>query len=239
MPASPRDARRLTRTQTYLRPIVYGGNDGIVTTFAVVAGFAGAGSGQIATVGALAVLVFGLANLLADGVSMGLGEFLSSRSEREVWRSQHRHQMNALAADPRGETAQIESLLRDHGFRVEEAQAMAAIIALNPQFAADFVLSHELALNNPDGENPAKKGLATFLAFLSFGFVPILPYLLNDATPRTFLLSVAATAVALSALGLLRWFATREALRRAFGETLLVGGVCALVAYAVGMAVGG
>jgi VIT1/CCC1 family predicted Fe2+/Mn2+ transporter len=239
MPASLRDTYRLSRTQTYLRPIVYGGNDGIVTTFAVVAGFAGAGSGQIATVGALAVLLFGLANLLADGVSMGLGEYLSTRSEREIWRGQHRRQMRAFKESPRTETAQIEELLRGRGFKPEEAQAMAAIMALNPRFASDFVLMQELGLNDPEGDSPAAKGLATFTSFVIFGFVPILPYVLFEATSRTFLFSVAATACALAALGLLRWLATREPPGRAFGETMLVGGVCAVVAYAVGMAVGG
>ena len=72
----------------YLKEIVYGGNDGIVTTFAVVAGFAGANSAGNLQIGYLAVLLFGLANLFADATSMGLGNFLSSRSEQDRFRQE-------------------------------------------------------------------------------------------------------------------------------------------------------
>lgn len=229
----------LTRTQTYLRPIVFGGNDGIVTTFAVVAGFAGAGSGQVATIGALAVLIFGLANLMADGVSMGLGEFLSSRSEREVWRNQYRKRLRTLEEDPDGERMRLFGILRDQGFKTEEARAMTELIALNPKFATEFLLTQESGLANPDDANPAAQGTATFVAFITFGIIPILPYLFAEATRQTFWISVLATGLALTALATLRWKATSEPPRRAFGETLSVGGICAVVAYNVGALVGG
>jgi vacuolar iron transporter family protein len=74
---------------TYLKEIVYGGNDGIVTTFAVVAGFAGAQSDtNVATYSFLTVLLFGIANLFADGASMGLGNFLSLRSEQDLYKKE-------------------------------------------------------------------------------------------------------------------------------------------------------
>ena len=77
-----KEVHNLGQVQEFLKQIVYGGNDGIVTTFAIVAGFAGAQSEGTAQIGAIAVLLFGLANLFADAVSMGLGEFLSTRSKR-------------------------------------------------------------------------------------------------------------------------------------------------------------
>jgi vacuolar iron transporter family protein len=239
MPASPLPETRLSKMQTYLRPVIFGGNDGIVTTFAVVAGFAGAGSGQIGTLGALAVLVFGLANLLADGVSMGLGEFLSSRSEQEVWRDQHKRRARLIEDNPRSEVPRLFGLLRADGFKPEEAQAMAEIMALNPRFAAEFLLARDHGLNQASGESPRAKGFATFVSFLIFGAVPIVPYALAEASTTTFVMSVGATFAALAALGVLRWHTTRESPRRAIGETLLVGGVCALVAFVVGMLVGG
>ncbi len=82
-------------------------------------------------------------------------------------------------------------------------------------------------------------GLFTFLAFVAFGVVPLVPYLLFDATTQTTAWSVAATLVALILLGLLRWSATGERLLRTLGETVLVGTVCALVAFVVGALVGG
>jgi VIT1/CCC1 family predicted Fe2+/Mn2+ transporter len=77
----------------------------------------------------------------------------------------------------------------------------------------------------------------TFLSFVAFGVIPLIPYLLMEPTARdTFLVSVGATAGALVLLGLVRWRVTQESLMRCVGETVLVGGVCAAVAYAVGLA---
>jgi len=78
---------KISKLQEFLKQIIYGGNDGIVTTFAIVAGFAGAGAEGAAQIGGIAVLLFGVANLLADATAMGLGEFLSARSEQDVYRA--------------------------------------------------------------------------------------------------------------------------------------------------------
>ncbi len=75
---------KIGKVQEFLRQIVFGGNDGIVTTFAVVAGFTGAKSGSLAEFSIMTVLLFGLANLFADGSAMGLGNFLSIRAQKEV-----------------------------------------------------------------------------------------------------------------------------------------------------------
>ncbi len=83
------DEHKKTTLSEYLREIVYGGNDGIVTTFAVVAGFTGASAGEhIIDISVLAVLLFGMANLFADGVSMGLGNFLAIRSQKDIYKTQ-------------------------------------------------------------------------------------------------------------------------------------------------------
>jgi VIT1/CCC1 family predicted Fe2+/Mn2+ transporter len=94
-------------------------------------------------------------------------------------------------------------------------------------------------LRDPDGESPARNGSFTFAAFITFGAVPLIPYLLLDATPATTRLSILATGVALVLLGLLRWHASGERLWRSVGETVLVGTVCAVVAFGVGWIVGG
>jgi VIT1/CCC1 family predicted Fe2+/Mn2+ transporter len=79
----------------------------------------------------------------------------------------------------------------------------------------------------------------TFLSFVIFGAVPLSPYFLLEPTQTTFLLSAGMTLLALVALGLLRWIATRDRLGRSVAETVAVGTVCALVAYGVGWMVGG
>ncbi|MBP7001187.1 MAG: VIT1/CCC1 transporter family protein [Amaricoccus sp.] len=225
------------RLQEFLKQIVYGGNDGIVTTFSVVAGFAGAGAGEgAAAVGGMAVLLFGLANLLADGTAMGLGEFLSSRSERDVYVSARAKELAEIAANPEFEHAEVVELLARRGLTPGDARTMADVMARNPDFMADFMMQHELELPDPTGDGPAARGLATFVSFLAFGSMPLWPYFLLPPEPATFRLSLGMTFAALAALGLLRWRVTAQGLARSVGETVLVGGVCAVVAYLVGLA---
>lgn len=229
-----RDEHKIGRVQEFLKQIVYGGNDGIVTTFAVVAGFAGFGAEGAATVGGIAVLLFGLANLFADATAMGLGEFLSSRSEQDVYRATREKEMHEIRSHPEFETAEVVELLGGHGMPEADARAMAAVMARNPEFMADFMMQYEIGLADPSGDAPAARGVMTFLAFVSFGAMPLVPYFLMEPVPATFRVSVLFTFVALVALGLLRWRVTNETLWRCVGETVLVGGICAAVAYAVG-----
>lgn len=237
--AHRRDAHSLGRTQEFLKQIVYGGNDGIVTTFAIVAGFAGAQADGVAQIGGLAVLVFGLANLFADAVSMGLGEFLSLRSQHDLYRRRHAAEMTEIAENPQQEQMELFEILRQRGLPAGEADTAASILARHPKVMADLMMTYEFGMQDPDEESPVLNGLFTFGAFVVFGAVPLVPYFLFDPTPATFHLSILTTLGALVALGLLRWSATGERLLRTVGETVLVGSVCAVVAFGVGLLVGG
>ena len=237
--AHRREAHALGRTQEYLKQIVYGGNDGIVTTFAIVAGFAGAAADGVAQIGGIAVLVFGLANLFADAVSMGLGEFLSLRSQHDLYRQRRKSELNEIISNPQQEQMELFEILRQRGLPAGEADTTAAILARHPEIMADLMMTYEFGMQDPDEESPALNGLFTFGAFVIFGAVPLVPYFLYAPTGDTFRLSIAATFAALVSLGLLRWSATGERMVRTVGETVLVGTVCALVAYSVGWMVGG
>ncbi|TCP60559.1 VIT1/CCC1 family predicted Fe2+/Mn2+ transporter [Rhodovulum bhavnagarense] len=233
----PKRPRMLGRTQEFLKQIVYGGNDGIVTTFAIVAGFSGARAEGVAGIGALAVLVFGLANLFADGVSMGLGEFLSGRAQRDLYRTEHDRLMTRIRREPPDARARLAGHLRARGLSSTDAAATSAIMARNPEMMAEMLMRYETGLAHPDEDSPAINGLATFIAFVLFGSVPLIPYFLLPPEATALVLSLVATLAALIALGLLRWNATGLRLARSVGETVLVGSLCALVAYGVGVAV--
>ncbi|MBV7379478.1 VIT1/CCC1 transporter family protein [Maritimibacter dapengensis] len=222
--------------RTFLRQITYGGNDGIVTTFAIVAGFAGADAQGVAGIGTVAVLVFGMANLVADGVSMGLGEYLSSRSTAALYRARSRA---ARTRDREALTADLAETFIVEGVAPEAAHRAADALADTPQVATDIVLRHRYATEAPEGAAPVLRGGVTFAAFIVFGLIPILPYFFAPDAPRTFAVSVAMTLVALALLGTLRWRATSETAIRAIGETLILGTLCAALAFAAGNIVAG
>lgn len=232
-----RTEHRVGRLSASLREIVYGGNDGIVTTFAVVAGFAGAAHGDSPVqLGALAVLIFGFANLFADATAMGLGSFLSSRAERDVYAAQRAKEIGEIGRSPAFERREIVELFEEKGVARDDAEALATTYIRYPELAADFMMQHEIGLSDPGDDQPALNGLMTFVSFLVFGIIPLIPYILLPPVAGTFHLSIAATFGALILLGLLRWRVVGDGLTRAVGETVLVGGVCAAVAYAVGLA---
>ncbi|SEP60413.1 VIT1/CCC1 transporter family protein [Thalassovita taeanensis] len=235
----PDRSSALDGIQDFLKQIVYGGNDGIVTTFAIVAGFAGAQSDGVAQIGGLAVLVFGLANLFADAVSMGLGEFLSARSQHQMYRARRATRLSRIEGAPDAEIDRFTEILRDRGLAEASARQAAEAISSSPPVMADMMLSHSKGGTAPESEDSALNGLVTFAAFVAFGVVPLLPYLLREADELSLVLSLSATLAALAALGLLRGIATGENRRRAVAETLGVGSICAAVAFVVGWLVGG
>jgi len=234
-----RTAHGIGGFQENLRQIVYGGNDGIVTTFAVVAGFAGAQLEGTAQIGMIAVIIFGFANLFADATSMGLGEFLSSRSERDVYNRTRAQEMHLIKTEPENEYEEVVAMLILSDLSESEARSLAKELCKHPELMADFMMSYEFGMPNPDDNDPITNGLYTFFSFIVFGFIPLSPYTLSVPLNHAFQLSVFATALALVCLGLFRWKVTREGLVRCVSETLLVGGVCAFVAYGVGWALGG
>ena len=229
---------QISTFQEFLKQIVYGGNDGIVTTFAIVAGFAGAGAEGTAQIGGIAVLLFGLANLFADATAMGLGEFLSGRSEQDVYRATRDKELHEIENNIEMERAEMIEILRARGVNDRDAKQLTDVLERNPEFMADFMMQYEIGMADPTGDSPALNGLATFVAFLIFGCVPLIPYFLFDPVKATFWMSVFATFAALVALGLLRWKVTTETMTRCVGETVLVGGICAIVAFLVGAIVG-
>lgn len=227
----------LGRFSEFLREIVFGGNDGIVTTFAVVAGFAGAGAAGTAEIGAIAVILFGLANLFADATSMALGSYLSARAQADLYHTARADELRAIRNRPRAERAEIFEILRAKDIPDADIAAFADLYARHPEFLADFMMAHEIGMPDPRGDSPGLGALATFLAFILFGAIPLVPYFISAPDTSTFYHSCLATFGALTLLGLLRWRVTAQTATRAVGETVLLGGICAVIAYAVGLAV--
>lgn len=224
---------KITPLTTYLKEIVYGGIDGIITTFAIVAGFAGAAMNPDSNLPILAILLFGFANLFADGFSMALGNFISTRSEQDVYRHAKAKESHEIKHHPDSEKAESLEILLRKGFTKKQATDLLAIYATNPAYWTDFMMNHELELSNPEGDNSFLMALATLFSFVVFGFIPLSPYVFLGEL-ASFEFSILATAVALFLLGLIRWRVGQQGAIRSVGEVLLLGGVAASIAYFVG-----
>lgn len=222
----------------YFKEIIYGGIDGIVTTFAVVAGFTGAALSTDMTtqMSFLVVLLFGLANLFADAASMGLGNFLSVRSEKDLYNAKRKNEVAEVRNNTEYELSETIRLMQAKGFSETDAATMANIYKTNEDYWVDFMMTHEQELSDPRGENEVFTGLATFFSFMIFGAVPLLPFLLQSEgnAKVAFLLSSAGTMVALVSLGLLKWRVIGTNLMPSLFEVVSVGTVAAGLAFFVG-----
>jgi VIT1/CCC1 family predicted Fe2+/Mn2+ transporter len=227
----------------YFKEVIYGGIDGIITTFAVVAGFSGAALASDTTLqlSFLVVLLFGLANLFADGISMGLGNFLSVRSDQDLYRAARKKEHAQVVQNAQFERDETKAILMEKGYSEPDALALTILFSKNQDFWIDFMMQHKLEMSDPTGDNPYLTGFTTFASFLVFGAIPLLPFMIETtASANTvFVFSCIGTAVALILLGLLKWRIVGSGLAASLVEVLLVGGTAAVVAFYVGSFFGG
>jgi VIT1/CCC1 family predicted Fe2+/Mn2+ transporter len=216
----------------YIGDMVLGGLDGIITTFAVVSGVAGA------NLGAQVVLIMGIANLLADGFSMGTGTFLSARSQREYYAKEKARETWEIENFPEGEKRELIEIHRGRGFSEKDARQMAEIQSREPDRWVESMMVEELGLL-PDNRTPFRSALTTFASFVLSGSLPLMVYLLgflfHIQLPHPFVVSLVMSGMALFGLGAAKVFVTHRNPLRSGLEMLIVGGLAAAVAYIVGV----
>jgi VIT1/CCC1 family predicted Fe2+/Mn2+ transporter len=224
--------KKMSSRGKYLKNIVYGGIDGIITTFAVVAGGAGAAlSGGI-------LLMLGLANLFADGFSMAFGEFASSRAEDEYYKKEKSYELHMLAQNPNKVKANITSHYVKKGFDDIEAEKIANLLMQSPSAAVEILLT-ERDVTKSSGSLWAKS-IYTFFAFLFFGSFPLITYVIvpfvPEIQPHTFAMAATFTAATLFGLGATKALFTDRSWYYSGFEMLCMGGVSAVAAYTIGEA---
>ena len=220
----------LKNLQEYLPEAVYGSIDGIVTTFAVVAGAAGANlSIQV-------VLILGLANLIADGLSMSIGSYLSKKSERENYEKHLQIESWEIDHLPEVERKEVEDIYRQKGFEGAELQMVVNRITANKQVWLETMMIHELGMVI-ESKSPFKCGLSTLVSFILAGSIPLIAYLVtlvNNSDADPFYVSAVFTAISFIIIGLGKNLVTRAGWLRSVLETLALGSVAAVAAYFVG-----
>jgi VIT1/CCC1 family predicted Fe2+/Mn2+ transporter len=215
-----------------LRATVFGVNDGLVSNASLVLGVAGA-----AAPGAY-VLVSGLAGLLAGALSMAAGEYVSVRSQREMYEYQIALEREEIAEYPEEEAEELALIYAARGVALAQAREVSQALLARPEQALDVLAREELGLNPDDLGSPLGAATASFLSFGAGAAVPLVPFLIQMSGPRALAATAILTAIALFAVGLaLSLFTGRQALRGAL-RMVLIGGGAGIVAYGVGRALG-
>jgi VIT1/CCC1 family predicted Fe2+/Mn2+ transporter len=222
------EERRSSARLGEIREIVFGAQDGLVSTLAVVATVAGA-SGEV-----FPIVVAGIATGLAGVFSMAAGEYIGSKSQREIFEAQISEERAEVVERPAEAEAEVAFMLREQGLDDEEASHIASIMARRPEVLLRTMVSKELGIQVDDEHGGVLQGaLLMGLAFGLGAVVPVLPFLLFPIDVA-FLLAVVATGAVLFGIGVVKSRWTKRAALESGLEVLLLAAFAGIAGYLFG-----
>ncbi len=236
MPVTVQDVGQRHRSVTggnNLRAAVFGVNDGLVSNASLILGIAGAGASN------QTILTAGLAGLLAGSLSMASGEYVSVRSQREMYEYQIGLERDELAEYPDEEAEELALIYQARGVEIGQARAIAQRLMSNPEHALNTLAREELGLNPDDLASPWAAAIFSCLAFGSGALVPLLPYLLGAMGTHALYGSLGVAMASLAVIGMaLSLFNGRSAFQGAL-RMMLIGAGAAACTWGLGRLLGG
>ena len=213
----------------WLRPTVFGAVDGLVTNASLIAGLGGGG------VSAHAVVLTGVAALVAGAFSMGTGEYVSVTNQNELVHAEVAVERTMHAQFPAAEQAELADTFRGYGADPETAARMAAAVSRDPDTALRVHTRQELGVDSEDLPSPVVAGVSSLVAFSAGALVPLLPYLIGFAELAY---TLGITAVALVVGGMVVGRLTGRSVLRSGLRQLALGALAIGVTYGVGSLIG-
>ena len=214
-----------------LRAAVFGVNDGLVSNASLILGVAGAASEP------RIIVLAGVAGLLAGAFSMAAGEYVSVRSQREMYEYQIGLERDELGAYPEEEAKELALIYEARGLPWDEAKQLADSMIADPERGLDTLAREELGLNPQELGSPWGAAASSFLSFACGALIPLLPFLFGKS-PSALFISIGLTAAALFAVGAtLSLFTGRGAMSGGL-RMLLIGASAGALTFAIGTLVG-
>lgn len=214
----------------YAKPFVFGALDGLATIFALVAGSVGA------DLAASSLLAVGVGNLIAGALGMGIGEYVSSKADRDVALREEAREKWEVENNAEGEIYEMISIYESKGLSRQDASLVANTLAKYPRFWVEHMMLTEIGMLPPDeNDSPALSGLVMFVSFILFGSVPLLSYyFLSFDSVGPFVVACTSSIVTLFVLGAVKSrFVSKPAAQGGL-VMVLQGGLCAFSAYCLG-----
>jgi VIT1/CCC1 family predicted Fe2+/Mn2+ transporter len=215
-----------------LRAAVFGVNDGLVSNTSLIMGVAGAAaSGDI-------VLTSGVAGLLAGALSMAAGEYVSMRSQREMFEYQIGLERDELREYPDEEAEELALIYQARGMQLDQARRVSRELVKNEANALDALAREELGLNPDDLGSPWGAAISSFVAFALGAVVPLVPFLFGLPLARAVVVAAAVAACALFGVGaMLSLFTGRSALAGGV-RMVLIGAAAGAATWIIGSLLG-
>lgn len=219
-----------SKYQGYLTEFVYGGVDGCITTFAVVAGAVGGG------LDSAIILILGFANLFADGFSMSVGAYLSTLSSKDNYNKHKQIEYDEIEEKPEEEKEEVREIYQRKGFKGDILDKIVSTITADKDRWVDVMMKEELGMSK-ETKSPFYIGFATFISFITIGIIPLLVYLYDfiwAVEGNRFLYACLLTSAGFILIGAMKAYINRTNWVRDILGTLLLGALAAAVAYFVG-----
>jgi VIT1/CCC1 family predicted Fe2+/Mn2+ transporter len=210
-----------------LRAAVFGINDGLVSNASLILGVAGASTDP------KVVLITGVAGMCAGAFAMAAGEYVSVRSQRELFEYQIGLERDELAQYPEAEAQELAHIYVAKGLPEEEATRLAQRLIADPEHALDTLAREELGLNPEELGSPWGAAISSFVSFAAGALLPLAPFVLAPG-PRALPVAIGVTALALFGVGALLSLFTGRNAAYSGARMLVLGGLAGAVTYGVG-----
>lgn len=216
--------------QDYLGEFVYGGIDGSVTTFAVVAGSVGAG------LESSVIIILGFANLLADGFAMSVGAYLSTKSEQDHFENCKQAELQAIEHTPKVEAEKVRQIYSEKGFEGPLLDQVVDVLTADPERWTDTLMKEKLEMAK-ERKSPVMMGAVTYFSFVLIGLIPLFVYVwdyVGTFPGNLFTWSCLLTSAGFMVIGFFKAYVTEKPFIMSILETLVLGAIAAIVSYFVG-----
>lgn len=213
----------------FLRDIVFGANDGVVTAIGFLVGIAASVANQ------QLIIVAGFLEIIAGAVSMALGNYLAVKSQKEYYSQMERIERWEMEHKPDVERDEIREIYQEMGFEKEEVEMLTKKVTSDPKLWLDVMMREELGLTREESGNPMLSGVIIGIFYLLGGVPPLLPFMFVHPVTNALITSIVVSVLVMASIGSIRWFLNKGSLRGKVSETIVIGMVAAFIGYLAGL----
>lgn len=215
----------------FLRDIIFGANDGVVTAVGFLVGLAGSVSDQGI------IVIAGVLTIVAGSASMALGDYLGVKSQKEFHDQMERIERWEMVHKPDQERKEIEEIYTNMGFEAADVKKLTDKVTADKELWLAVMMRDELGFAKEENANPVFSGIIMGVTYLVGGIPPLLPFIFVKPVTRALIMSVIVSVFVMGLIGATRWFLNKGSLKGKVVETITIGIIAALVGFLAGEAI--
>lgn len=212
----------------FLRDMVFGANDGVVTAIGFLVGIAGTVANQTI------IVIASVLTIIAGAASMALGNYLAVKSQREFYEAMEKVERWEMENKPEVERDEIAEIYTNMGFDRQAVEILTKKVTADRELWLKVMMRDELGLTRE--ESPKLAGILIGLFYLAGGAPPILPFMLVTPVARALLMSIFVSILVMTLIGVMRWWLNRGNFGTKIVETIVIGLVAAAIGFLAGEA---